>query len=338
MIASIGQLGEVRAATGPPGGRRARTAVRRRPSRRRAVPGRRPRGRRGPRRDRRGRPRPRPRRRRDQRSEASAEPAAPSRHAALLASRSLRRGGPCAGQLAGRLEVGQRPGRARVVGHHGLAVARRLGDPHRARDRGAQHLRRRSASRTSSATWAASRVRRVVHRQQDRRDVQPRVEVRLDQLDGLEQLAEPLERVVLALDRDAASRRPATSALSVSRPSDGGQSMKHVVEPAVAAPRATQVRLAAPGRSRDSRATSDDQLDLGAGQVDGGGHARTGRRCPAHGWHDLGERQRRRRARRRSTGRPARGASTPRAVEALPCGSRSMTRTRSPCRASAAAS
>ena len=41
-------------------------------------------------------------------------------------------------------------------------------------------------------------------------------------------------------------------------------------------------------------------------------------------------------ARRRWTG-PRRGASTPRAVEALPCGSRSITSTCSPCRASAAA-
>jgi hypothetical protein len=43
---------------------------------------------------------------------------------------------------------------------------------------------------------------RVVHRQQDRGDVQQRVEVRAHELDVLEQLAEPLERVVLALDRD----------------------------------------------------------------------------------------------------------------------------------------
>ena len=42
----------------------------------------------------------------------------------------------------------------------------------------------------------------VVHGQQDRGEAQPRVEVLLDHPDRAEQLAEALERVVLALDRD----------------------------------------------------------------------------------------------------------------------------------------
>ncbi len=42
----------------------------------------------------------------------------------------------------------------------------------------------------------------VVHRHQDRGDAELGVQVGLDHLDGLEQLAEPLERVVLRLDRD----------------------------------------------------------------------------------------------------------------------------------------
>src|SRR5665647_2007851 len=42
----------------------------------------------------------------------------------------------------------------------------------------------------------------VIHGQQDRGHVQPRVEVALDQLDVLQQLGESLQCVVLALDRD----------------------------------------------------------------------------------------------------------------------------------------
>ena len=77
-----------------------------------------------------------------------------------------------------------------------------------------------------------------------------------------------------------------------------------------------------------------DQLDLRAGQVDRGrddiesGQVRRGD-------DDLRERACRRPARRRSTGSP-RWCSTPSAVEALPCGSRSTTSTRCPIWASAA--
>ena len=56
--------------------------------------------------------------------------------------------------------------------------------------------------------------------------MQRRVEVRLDQLDVLEQLGEALEGVVLALDRDEDLRLAATIALTVSRPRLGGQSMR----------------------------------------------------------------------------------------------------------------
>ena len=42
----------------------------------------------------------------------------------------------------------------------------------------------------------------VLHRQQDRRDRQFGVQMLLDQLDVLQQLAQSLERIVLTLDRD----------------------------------------------------------------------------------------------------------------------------------------
>ncbi len=55
--------------------------------------------------------------------------------------------------------------------------------------------------------------------------MQGRVEVPPDQIDVAEQLAQSLQRVVLALDRMRTSW-PATRALTVSRPSEGGQSMR----------------------------------------------------------------------------------------------------------------
>ena len=42
----------------------------------------------------------------------------------------------------------------------------------------------------------------VVHREQDRRDVQARVEVSAHEVDVVEQLTEAFQRVVLTLDRD----------------------------------------------------------------------------------------------------------------------------------------
>src|SRR5262249_12412556 len=49
-------------------------------------------------------------------------------------------GGAPVGELGGSGEVGQRPARVRVVGHHGLTVAGRLGDAHGSRHRATQHL------------------------------------------------------------------------------------------------------------------------------------------------------------------------------------------------------
>ena len=107
----------------------------------------------------------------------------------------------------------------------------------------------------------------VVHGEQDRRDPQRRVQVRLHQLDVAEQLAEPLQRVVLALDRDQhlvrghhrvhreqAQRRRAVH--------------EHVVRRELLHRVRLQRLLQAP-LARDHR----DELDLRAGQVDRRGHA-----------------------------------------------------------------
>lgn len=89
----------------------------------------------------------------------------------------------------------------RIIGDDGLTVARGLRDPHRARNRGAEHLLREVRTHVLGDLCAEVRPT-VVHRQQDRRDRQLGIEVLLDELDVLEQLAQTLERVVLALDGD----------------------------------------------------------------------------------------------------------------------------------------
>ena len=95
---------------------------------------------------------------------------------------------------------------SRVVGHDGLAVARRLGDPHRPRHGRAQHQVPEVGPHLVGHLGGEPGPR-VVHGQQDRRHVQLRVEVRPDEIDVAQQLAEALQRVVLALDRDEHFRR-----------------------------------------------------------------------------------------------------------------------------------
>jgi hypothetical protein len=88
------------------------------------------------------------------------------------------------------VEVGERPSGPGVVGHHGLTVPRRLGDPDAARDRGREH-RVAEVVAHLLADLVGQLGARVVHGEQDGRDVQRRVEVAAHQLDVLEQLAQP---------------------------------------------------------------------------------------------------------------------------------------------------
>ena len=93
------------------------------------------------------------------------------------------------------------PGDAGIVGHHRLPVRRRLRHPDRARDRRPQHLVAEVLAHLVGDAGGETRAR-VVHRHEDRGHDEPRVEVLAHHLHGLEQLSEPLERVVLGLDRD----------------------------------------------------------------------------------------------------------------------------------------
>ena len=103
--------------------------------------------------------------------------------------------------LDGRLAIRDGAGRLPIVGDDGLPEARRLGDAHGPRDDGVEHLLREVLAHLFGDLLREAGAA-VVHRQQDRGEAQPRVEVLLDHPHGAEQLAEALERVVLALDRD----------------------------------------------------------------------------------------------------------------------------------------
>src|SRR5690606_4375219 len=110
-------------------------------------------------------------------------------------------GGTASGNLKGRLEVARRPTGARVVGHHRLAVARRLRDPDVPRNDGGEHT-----VPEVGADVLLHRIRQagapVVHGEEDGGHLERRVEVVLHELDVVGQLLHTLQRVVLALDRD----------------------------------------------------------------------------------------------------------------------------------------
>ena len=172
-------------------------------------------------------------------------------------------------QLTSRLAVAQGTGGGGVVGHDGLRVARRLGDPDRARDRRAQHP---VAEVTAHLVGDGRREpgAAVVHGQQHGADPQPRVEVGAHQLDRLQQLTHALEGVVLGLDRQ---QQLLGRHQRVQRQQPQGRRAvdEHVVEAVLAVtghPVPAEDRLAEPVLAGHDA----DQLDLGAGQVDGGRH------------------------------------------------------------------
>ena len=90
----------------------------------------------------------------------------------------------------------------------GQAVARGLGDPDRARDDRVEDEGAEVLAHLALDVGGQPRAA-VAHRDQDARDREPRVEPALDQVDRLHELRQPLERVVLGLDRhDRRGRRP----------------------------------------------------------------------------------------------------------------------------------
>ena len=186
-----------------------------------------------------------------------------------------------------RLQVADRASRAGVVGHHGLTVAGSLGHPDVARDDRPEHLVRKVGPHLRGDLVGQSGAA-VVHRQEHGGHVDAGVQVCPYQLDGVEQLCQPLQGVVLTLDRneylasrdqrvqrEQAERRRAVDehvvrwpGISGRAPVDRGRGQEAVDGPA-------QPVLACHLRG---------QLDVGAGEVERGrdagqGGSELGRPC-----------------------------------------------------------
>ena len=155
-----------------------------------------------------------------------------------------------ADQLAGQADIGLRAGALEVVDQRRQAVARRLGQAHVARN---DRLEHRLAE--AGADVLRDRLRQIVaaveHGQRDAEDRQLRIERAADPLDRLQQLAQPLEREELALQRHQQMAR-GDQRVDRQQPSDGGQSIRQMSQrPAATASSALSSRCA-----RSSSATS----------------------------------------------------------------------------------
>src|SRR6185437_5057193 len=104
-------------------------------------------------------------------------------------------------QFAGRFRVSDSTGRSRVVRDDRLAVARGLRDADRAGDDRLEYdVAEVRADVLGDLGCEAGPA--VVHRQQDGRDPQLRVQVPAHHFDRPQQLLQTFKRVVLALDRN----------------------------------------------------------------------------------------------------------------------------------------
>ena len=219
-----------------------------------------------------------------------------------------------------RLEIRQSAWRTRVIRQNGLAVARRLGDPNRARDRGRQHLVAEVLAnlvRDSGGKPGAP----VEHGQDDRSQLQVGIQVLADLVERAQQLAQALERVVLALDRDQhlAACRQRVDRQQPERRRAVDEDV--VVAPIRRRPR-RRGRSSSALRRRVSRATSDtSSISAPARSMVAGTTIRPS--TSGHGHDDVGD--------RRALDQDLVGAGRAfgvvdrSAVEAFPCGSRSTT-------------
>ena len=231
---------------------------------------------------------------------------------------SGRRGAELVGQRAIRLGAARSPGgRVRSAGRGSAPRTAGRCAGSRCRDTASAECRR-----TSAAT-SADRFVRPSYIVSTTPSSRGRVEVVADEIDGREQLGQSLQGVVLALDRDE-------HGIGGGQRVDGQQAERRraIDEDVVVVGRGPRGRALA---SRRSRCSTRRQLDLGAGERDRPTGRGRRRRRAASTIESL-ERRRRRRRRRRWSAR-ASIRSIPKPLVALPCGSRSMTSTRSPARA-----
>src|SRR5216117_65988 len=85
--------------------------------------------------------------------------------------------------------------------HGGSAEAWRLGEPYVARDHGLVHLLAEMLLQLRRHLLC-ERVTRIVHGSKQPFDIELRIQVLADLLDRVDEIGEPLERVILALHRD----------------------------------------------------------------------------------------------------------------------------------------
>src|SRR5438132_5318283 len=102
--------------------------------------------------------------------------------------------------LPREFEMCDRPARPQVVQHHGLAVARRLREPHVARNHRVEDLAREIAVHLV-ADLERQAGPAMEHREHDALDREALIQALADELDGLEEMGKPFERVELALQR-----------------------------------------------------------------------------------------------------------------------------------------
>ena len=101
----------------------------------------------------------------------------------------------------GHPSVGLGAGRIGPVGGDRLTVAGRLGQADAARDHGREHAVTKMTARFRGHVGGQLRAR-VVHRQEHSLDREPGIEMVADEVDRGDQLVEPFQGVVLALQRD----------------------------------------------------------------------------------------------------------------------------------------
>src|SRR5256886_7571573 len=100
--------------------------------------------------------------------------------------------------LPREFEICDRPARSQIVQHHGLPVARGLREPHVARNHRVEDLAREITVHLIADLESQARPS-VEHREHDAPDREAWIQALADELDGLEQMGEPLKRVELAL-------------------------------------------------------------------------------------------------------------------------------------------
>ena len=168
---------------------------------------------------------------------------------------------------------------------YGNAVRRRLGEAHVAGHDRAIELGAEVALQLGGDVLR-ERVARVVHGPQQPLDLERRIEMRAHLLDGLHEIRQPLERVVLALHRDQHRVGRAKAVQREQRQRRRAVEQDEIVVARYFGDRRAHLRERFGQRVLQAHLALGqiDELDLGAREVAVGGHEieAAGRRCDPH--------------------------------------------------------